>query len=110
MKPTLYEANVCEKQSRDRNCDEVRTQGNNDSFTNTASEVTIRKGFNAFKFVVEQLSHKISIEVRLNMPLGQGEDQCSINAPQSALEVSIPTHLVGILEGETVLPGALQLA
>ena len=73
MKPTLDEANVCEKQSRaDRNRDEgqnilteARTQGNNDSLANAATEFTTRKGFDAFKLVIEQLSQSYKTSVKV---------------------------------------------
>ena len=73
MKPTLYEANVCEKQSRaDRNRDEVqnilteaRAQRNDESLANAATEFTTRKGLDAFKLVIEKLlqSYKTSVKV-----------------------------------------------
>ena len=75
MKPTLYEANVCEKQSRaDRNRDEVqnilteaRTQGNNDSLANAATEFTTQKGLDAFKLVIEQLSQSYKTSVKVTV-------------------------------------------
>ena len=73
MKLTLYEANVCEIQSRaDRNRDEVqnilteaRTQRNNDSLANAATVFTTQEGLDAFKLVIEELSqfYKTSAKV-----------------------------------------------
>ena len=73
MKPTLYETNVCERQSRaDRNRDEVqnilteaRAQRNDESLANAATVSTTRKGLDALKLVIEQLSqsYKTSVEV-----------------------------------------------
>ena len=73
MKPTLYEANVCERQSRaDRNRDEVqnilteaRTQRNNDSLANAATVFTTRKDLDAFKLVIEQLSQSYKTSVKV---------------------------------------------
>ena len=66
-------ANVCERQSHaDRNRDEVqnilteaRAQRNNDSLANAATVFTTRKGLDAFKLVIEQLSqfYKTSVKV-----------------------------------------------
>ena len=75
MKPTLYEANVCERQSRaDRNRDEVqnilteaRTQRNNDSLANAATVFTTRKGLDAFKLVIEQLSQSYKTSVKVTV-------------------------------------------
>ena len=75
MKPTLYEANVCERQSRaDRNRDEVqnilteaRAQRNNDSLANAATVFTTRKGLAAFKLVIEQLSQSYKTSVKVTV-------------------------------------------
>ena len=70
----MFEANVCERQNHaDRNRDEVqnilteaRTQRNNESLANAATEFTTRKGLDAFKLVMGQLSqfYKTSVKVR----------------------------------------------
>ena len=69
----MYEANVCEKQNHaDRNRNEVqnilteaRAQRNNESLANAATVFTTRKGLDAFKLVMEQLSqfYKTSVKV-----------------------------------------------
>ena len=73
VKPTLDEANVCERQTRaDRNRDEVqnilteaRAQRNNESLANAATVFTTRKGLDAFKLVIEQLSQSYKTSVKV---------------------------------------------
>ena len=71
----MCEANVCERQSRaDRNRNEVqnilteaRAQRNNESLANAATVLINRKGLDAFKLVIEQLSQSYKTSVKVTV-------------------------------------------
>ena len=46
---------------------EVRTQRNNESLANAATVLTTRKGLDAFKLVIEQLSQSYKTSVRITV-------------------------------------------
>ena len=87
---TLYEANVCEKQSRaDRNRDEVqnilreaRAQRNNETLANAATVLITRKGLDAFELVIEQLSKFYKTSVKVTVETIQYEPDSAYKATQ----------------------------
>ena len=86
----MYEANVCERQSHaDRTRDEVqnilteaRAQRNNDSLVNAATVLTTRKGLDAFKLVMEQLSQFYKTSVKVSVESVQYEPDSAHKAIQ----------------------------
>ena len=96
----MCEANVCERQSRaDRNREEVqnrlteaRTQRNNDSLANAATVLTTRKGLDAFKLVIEQLSQSYKTSVKVTVETVQYALDSAHKASQEEL-----TGIEGVL-------------
>ena len=94
MKPTLYEANVCEKQSRaDRNFDEVqnilkeaRAHRNSESLANAATVFTTRKGLDTFKIVIEQMSQSYKTSVKVTVETIQYESDSTYKVAQDRMD------------------------
>ena len=84
---TLYEANVCEKQSRaDRNRAE-HLEGStrakeNESLANAATVLITRKGLDAFELVIEQLSKFYKTSVKVTVETIQYEPDSAYKATQ----------------------------
>ena len=96
----MYEANVCEKQSyADQHRDEVqniltevRTQRNSESLAKAATVLTTRKGLDAFKLVIEQLSQSYKTSVKVTVETVQ----YALDSAHKAIEEEL-TGIEGVL-------------